>query len=46
MTPTRYAVEDLATGIRTEHKSESDAIRHFERLRKKKIPAWIVNIYE
>ena len=46
MTPSRYAVEDFTTGTRTEHKLESDAIRHFERLRKKKTPAWIVNIYD
>jgi hypothetical protein len=46
MKPSRYAVETFRTGTRTEHKSELDAIRYLERLRKKNIAAWIINIYD
>ena len=46
MTPSRYAVEELRTGRRTEHQTESQALEQYERLRKQKTPAWIVNIYE
>ena len=46
MTPTRYAVEDLRNGRRTEHQTESQALEQYERLKKEKTPAWIVNIYE
>ena len=46
MTPTRYAVEDLRNGRRTEHQTESQALEQYERLKKEKTPAWIVNICE
>lgn len=46
MTPSRYAVEEFRTGHRTDFKTESEAIKHYNTLRKKKTSAWIVNIYE
>ena len=46
MKPTRYAVEDLRNGQRTEHQTEAEALKQYERLKKEKTPAWIVDIYE
>ena len=46
MKPTRYAVEELRTGNRTEYQTESSAIEHYKKLRKNKVSCWIVNIFE
>lgn len=45
MKPFKYAVEELKNGNRTEHNTEIEAIKHFKKLKKKNISAWIVNIY-
>ena len=46
MTASRYAVEYLITGFRVEFSTESEAIKHYNKLKKNKIPSWIVNIFE
>ena len=46
MTPIRYAVEYLRTGFRVEFLTESEAIKHYNKLKKEKTSSWIVNIYE